>query len=501
MDRPNLTQSAFKCNGVYFEDVVPGYRTLNTSGRYLLEKELNTKENERADGSILAFSKFPEREIEVEYFITAANWEEFQERYLILSQYLNVENAQIIFNGEPDKYITGTIVAPSAVETAQFERSGTYKIVCNDPFKYSLTEHVVEPSAGVWSIDYKGTYKAFPKFVIDFPKTVDADGNNTNTSECGFVGLVSQNGAELQFGDPEETDEGQIENPATNPFNKTFETATSASDMTLNGTEVLSGQTQTGSVAVNTTDKYLYPSNYGNVSGFHGPSISTILTDVTDATNFEFSWKQKFAATKKQYGCFSVLLYNNNSGTRKLIAGIDYRKTTNDKKVALYFYAGENTKSLTGSKRVNATAIGSSSITKEDGTITFKTAKKTVTLQLDDPTLQVNEIAFFFGQNGSKTALGTNALYEASLTRFSYSSIGNVPNLFMPGDVLTIETKDAGVFLDSGDGTTPMQSIGALGNDWEDFVLIPGLNMLEIVFSDWIKTQPDVQMIYRDVYL
>ena len=71
----------------------------------------------------------------------------------------------------------------------------------------------------------------------------------------------------------------------------------------------------------------------------------------------------------------------------------------------------------------------------------------------------------------------------------------------MPGDVLTIETKDAGVFLDSGDGTTPMQSIGALGNDWEDFVLIPGLNMLDIVFSDWIKTQPDVQMIYRDVYL
>lgn len=71
----------------------------------------------------------------------------------------------------------------------------------------------------------------------------------------------------------------------------------------------------------------------------------------------------------------------------------------------------------------------------------------------------------------------------------------------MPGDTLVIETANAGVFLDSGDGTTPDQTIGALGNDWETFYLTPGSNTLEIQFSEFITTDPDVVLKYRKVYI
>ena len=107
----------------------------------------------------------------------------------------------------------------------------------------------------------------------------------------------------------------------------------------------------------------------------------------------------------------------------------------------------------------------------------------------------------YFGKNGTKTALGTNAIYNVSLTQFEYETEGDVPNLFMPGDTLRIDTATAGVYLDSGDGETPAQTIGALGNDWETFCLEPGANNIAIDFSDFITDEPEVVLNYRKVYL
>ena len=46
-----------------------------------------------------------------------------------------------------------------------------------------------------------------------------------------------------------------------------------------------------------------------------------------------------------------------------------------------------------------------------------------------------------------------------------------------------------------------MPGIGALGNDWEDLVLVPGQNKLSTFWSQWQPQAPDVKLKYREVYL
>ena len=505
LSRSELTQSAFSCDGVWFEDVVPGYRTLNTKARKLIEKSLTLRDSDKADGSVLTRSKYPQREIEVEYMIEGDNWEEFQDRYQLLMEYLNRENAKIIFNGESDKYVIGSFVAASAVDEEQFSNSGTYKIVCADPFKYSVSEYVEAAVSNQWSVSYDGTYKSHPVFVFEFPKTLDSNGDNTATSECGYVGIANQNGAVLQFGDPDEKDWGDITAPATKPIDKSFSKSTSLSNWTLNGTQTLGADySQVGTVAINTTDGYAYPNDYDSGSKYHGPAISK-MTTLSGATNWKLSWKQKFIGAKKQYGDFFVLLYNNDSGTRTLMAGVEIRKTSTDTNTTLYWYANNNFTATNSKKGVSVACskVGTSSIKKEGNVITFNVAGKSATAQLSDTNAakEVNEVAFFFGKKGSSTALGSNFLYSCTLEKNSYVYEGNIENTFMPGTVLTVDTQNAEVYLDSGDSTTPANNIGALGNDWETFVLQPGANLIEVDYSEFTTTPPDAIMKYRKVYL
>ena len=47
------------------------------------------------------------------------------------------------------------------------------------------------------------------------------------------------------------------------------------------------------------------------------------------------------------------------------------------------------------------------------------------------------------------------------------------------------------------------QSLGALGNDWEDFYLKKGLNQIGFAFSEWTPSEyaPEFKIKYREVFL
>ena len=501
-------QSAFKCNGVFFEDVVPGYHTLNTRNRYLIERAVNMTESTTTDGAVIRQTRYPAREIEVEYMIEGANWDEFQTRYKLLMEQLNKKDAQIIFNGDPDNYVTGTFIAPSEVDETQATRSGTYKILCTDPFKYSITEYSASPTANVWTISYDGTYKSFPKFTFAFPATYDANGNNTNTSECGYVGLANQAGAMLQFGDPEATDWGDVQHPATIPLTRKFTTLTNWTQNS--GTMIGTKYVQAGTAASN-SDSEAYASSYGSGTNYHGPSITYSLSDTTSATNFEFKVDHEFLGTKSQFGCFQCLLYNNTGGTRTLVAGFNCQKTTKDTKTKVYAYGGTNSANQT----VYCKDIETSVITKQ-GTNVFvqvghieatKAGREFVATKIKVPVSStvaskiVNEITFYFGKNGSQTAMGTNSVSWCQLMRSEYENFEDIPNIFLPGNTLTVDCKDASVYLDSGEAVDNAQYIGALGNDWETFVLTPGTNVIQAEYSDWTTTPPTATLKYRKVYL
>lgn len=67
-ERTDLSSIATKVNGVYLEDVIPGYSTLSVLGREEYKKEI-LSDDTRADGAKLKSAPFEPKELTVEYTI------------------------------------------------------------------------------------------------------------------------------------------------------------------------------------------------------------------------------------------------------------------------------------------------------------------------------------------------------------------------------------------------------------------------------------------------
>jgi len=504
IERNDLSLDAVKIDGSYIEDLVTGYHTVKAVGRETLQRSFETLDLAK-DGERLKKSKYPAREITVTFYVGRNSLAEMRESMTELMAILDKTEKTIIFNGDADYYYTGTPVMEKNVTETKNGLIGTFIINCFDPFKYSVNTISETAVNGEISINYSGTSKAYPEFTVSFPATRDANGDNTNTSECGFVGFSQVRGNNeyfLQFGDPDENDLADIDYPAENVLGREF---SSVSGWTKNGSATLSADyVQTGDVSVNSTNKYMYPSDYGTNSGvFHGPSRSLVLTDVTSSTNFQFKWKQKFSySDKKQLGCASVLLYNKNGNTRTLIAGVHLEKKESGKTTKINFYADGTTAKETVT--VACSKVGESTITKDGTNVNIKIAgqDKDLTLSSATAAMVVNEVVFFFGRKGTKSAMANSYIYNCSLQRYAYTVENvDIQNKFQPGDVLTVKTADASVFLDSGSADVPADYLGALGNDWEDFVLMPGLNTIGVDYSSFATTPPVFVMTYRERFL
>ena len=65
----NLGAESLKINGKYIEDLIPGYLTLYTSGRELLECEIATQVIGNKDGADYRGKRYPARTITVGYHL------------------------------------------------------------------------------------------------------------------------------------------------------------------------------------------------------------------------------------------------------------------------------------------------------------------------------------------------------------------------------------------------------------------------------------------------
>ena len=168
----SLPSEALQINGEYIEDLIQGYRTLTVEGREALSPEVLTYETGIRDGSTLQGKRYPARIIRITYQLIAATNEAFREAYNKLARILDVENAQLIFNDEKDKFFTGTPCQIGEVEPGKNAVVGEFEILCADPFKYSVIEYEAEAALDSSSvlIDYEGTYKSFPRLVAEFSK-------------------------------------------------------------------------------------------------------------------------------------------------------------------------------------------------------------------------------------------------------------------------------------------------------------------------------------------
>ncbi|MGJ0781245.1 distal tail protein Dit [Lacticaseibacillus rhamnosus] len=99
---------AMLIDGQYIEDLIPGYSTLQVSGRELLSQSIEKQTIGKSDGEFIQYVRNPSREIVVGYRLAAADNLSFRQAFYKLNDILHGENHQVSFNDDPSKYWIAT---------------------------------------------------------------------------------------------------------------------------------------------------------------------------------------------------------------------------------------------------------------------------------------------------------------------------------------------------------------------------------------------------------
>ena len=552
-----LPSEAVMINGVYLENVIEGYRTLYVKGREALSPEIEVGEVGVRNGAYLKNKRFPARVLTVGYQIVADSLNAFNTAFMQLNDLLNVEEAQIMFADETDKYLTGTPSGFDEIPAGQLSVKGEYTIVCTDPFKYSITEYEVAPTlddGATFFVDYQGTYPAYPVLQTDFYK--NATKGNTD-GNCGFVAFSTQNADVLQFGyvaDPEEVNEEvqELVDGETTTWTETKCLINEPFD-TITGWSSNNGYTGSiyylanGTPAVNFlnggTDKALYASGYGSGSQWHGTTVKRSIPNdggnpsTTGAVDWSLHGTMRFASNKtaktakKQTGRITIAVLNSNGVA---LAGVSVQKKKGTSQGTITMIV--NNKSVKTFKNVDLSYYNkyfgykkkaknkrpcNYDITKSGSKFTFNVGGKTFSYKLASLESAVaTQVSAFIASWGSAPAVSWMGIYSCQFTSTSVKQTKTsetwqelttkveTKNIFTTNDVLVCDCADGSVRLMNAYATDEVNGglhpeLGALGNDWESFYLVKGTNQIGTMYSDWVTTayKPTFTLRYRERYL
>ena len=558
-ERNDLAADAVKVNGIYIEDAISGFTTVNSSGREVLSKEVNSNSYKR-DGSVVDYSRYPEREITINFVIETDTNGDYRDKYTHLLGLLDDEDADIQFNDDVDKFLTGTITVNEPEEKYGYFCVGTYTIKCADPFKYSTSVFEAEPveydgASAQFLINYNGTYPSRPILQAEFVGALEG-GDYSDDGDCGFVAFMDDEENIIQLGNPEAIDL-DASKEATQIVNRTF---TTLDDFTTTGGYTWGSKSVAGSAAANQTItdtywskgkgqslKYVKPT-YGTGTGWHGPILRYPIEN--GAQNFEIALVHRMCSSAAgQLGSFECGAYTSN-GT--LLAGIVIDKTANGNNGTVRYivngtqrgtssidlsyyntnfgyckrtavnqtqYYNKKTKKWQKTKIKGAktrTVVSgytytqsnlNTSITRKGNSFTFKVGNlKAVTYTAGDLELVLaSEVSVHFGQSKTTAALHTNAVSTLKFTRLAGASFTDTENVFTAGDIVEADCSDASIYLKRA-GTEEGQlapQYGALANDWEGFMLTKGTNIIQASWSPWVDNdyKPQLKIMYNEVFI
>ena len=208
-----------------------------------------------------------------------------------------------------------------------------------------------------------------------------------------------------------------------------------------------------------------------------------------------------------------MMLVSGSGSSRKIVAGVNVYKNSGGNTANLKFYVnGKNVETMqidlsyhnkyfgNNSASKGITTVKTSSIIKVGGRIGFNIGG--IQRNFADSTVadvNVTEITFYFAQYGTKPTLACNGVYWAKFTKDYCETYADIPNKFSSNDVVTADCKNGEIYLNNSSAP----SLGALGNDWEEFYLTPGLNQIGFAYSDWVSDAyaPKFKLRYREVYI
>lgn len=558
-ERNDLAADAVKINGIYLEDAITGFTTINSTGREVLTREIVSNSYKR-DGSVVDYTRYPEREITIKFAIETDTNGTFRDKYTTLLGMLDGEDVDIQFNDDVNKFLTGTAFVNAPDEKYGRFCVGTYTVKCSDPFKYSTEVYEAEPveydsSSAQFLINYNGTYPARPVLQAEFVGALSG-GDYSEDGDCGFVAFMDSDENMIQLGNPEAIDL-DASKTATQVVNRTF---TTIDGFTTTGGHTWGNKAIAGSSSANQTIsdanwkkgagqslKYVKPT-YGSGSAWHGPILRYLISN--GAQNFDIALVHRICCgAAAQLGTFECGAYTENgtilagfvieksangtNGTvRYIVNGVQKGTATIDlsyyntnfgycKKTAVNQTQWYNkktkkwqTKKIKGAKTrtvvsgYNYTQSNlNSSIRRNGSSFTFKVgnlAQATYTVGGLENVL-ASEVSLHFAQSKTTAALSANAVSTIKITRLAGASFADTENVFTAGDIVEADCGDASIYI-KRTGTEEGQlspQYGALANDWESFMLTKGTNIIQASWSPWVNPtyKPVLKILYNEVFI
>ena len=460
--------------------------------------------------------------IRVKYQLISRTAADFREAYNILAAALHLENAQLIFNDEPDKFFVGTPGQLESVEPGKNAIISDIEFICPDPHKYSVQEYEVEQDIdGNLCCKYNGTFPCRPSFTAQFLEETYTDENElSHDGSCGYLLLTHNDGTTLEFGDPEEPDgstQGMTETLIEDKLRASTDTIPSmwlindSSAVAYGVTQGTIGMIPSVAAVTNPANQYFVgPATFGSSTGWYGPAMTCAIPEDSHgdagAANFMFQCSLKccYGAESddiSQIGGFVVYIHDAN---RHKLAGIRVWKTAAGSMGKIVFIAEDENKDEVeisfgrDNKYFGSGQNNMIKITKTGSKVVLYAGGITRTREC--PSIEQSEakyITFQFLRKGTKPKLTWNGLYSWKFNKLGVDTWIDEPNKFTLGDRLDIDCTDGTVKLN--DMSTP--ALGDIRNDWENFNLVPGENAVSVACSDWCLDPPEVTMKYREVFL
>lgn len=538
-----VLDEAVMLNGKYLELTIDGYSTLGTSGRRSLGRQLDTYSVGTADGETVKNSTFPSRKITVNYVIQTDTEEELTEAINQLANILNQDECDFVFRDESDKFFSGYGLLDSEPKKYRHAVKGTWSLYCAYPFKRSNklvelsskdpTVASVDAHSATFVFDYNGTLPAHPILRAEFA-SAKSGGEYNEDGDCGYVAFLDAEENIIQLGNPEVLDVDQYANATL--INREFDT--------------LSDWTASGVTVGNITDQF-WQNGKGQTQSYAKGTGSFTKSVGNGAINMEFDIVHRLCVSAaNQTGKFECYAKNGN----KIVVGFKIEKTgsgttgvvsyiLNDKivgtdsidlsyynthfgycnRTAVYgteyysvyekYYVKKKGKKkkkyhwVTYPRTVQTgwsyTQSNLNSGWSKDGPVVIFSVGN-----LPDRTFKNSDVeltpstSIAFNISGS---FHTNGVHSCAMLSKAGVPFAEISNVFTAGDVVEGDCNSADVMLyrkGSLEGHLEPQ-YGALGNDWEDFEIKPGKNIIRAVWSDWVNTsyKPEIKIIFNEVYV
>ena len=129
---------AMLIDGQYIEDLIPGYSTLQVSGRELLSQSIEKQTIGKSDGEFIQYARNPSREIVVGYRLSAADNLSFRQAFYKLNDILHGDTHQVSFNDDLSVYWNAVLTDVDDVPKGRNAITSSFTLFVPDGIAHSV---------------------------------------------------------------------------------------------------------------------------------------------------------------------------------------------------------------------------------------------------------------------------------------------------------------------------------------------------------------------------